>query len=53
MKKSNCAMKAKMTKPMGKPAKKMVGGGSASAKAKVMQKEKQAMSKKVKPNTYK
>jgi hypothetical protein len=51
MKKSNCAMKAKMTKTMVKPAK--TGGGSASVKAKVMQKEKQAMSKKVKPNTYK
>lgn len=56
-------MKAKSMKPMSGPAKMKMsatvkgkapvkGGGSSSAKAKVMAKEKAAMGKKVKPNTY-
>lgn len=63
MNKSNCAMKAKSMKPMSGPAKMKLsatvkgkapvkGGGSASVKSKVMAKEKAAMGKKVKPNTY-
>lgn len=47
-------MKAKSTKTMNQPSKmKIKGGGSPSAKAKVMAKEKSAMSKKTKPNDYK
>lgn len=46
-------MKSKSMKPHSGTPKMKKGGGSHSAKVKVMQKEKQAMSKRTKPNDYK